>query len=48
MEGLDQSLIDAFPNLGMSVADLTQYEELRDLGEGQQLWSRIVSEITAS
>lgn len=48
MEALDESLFETYPNLGMSVSDLTQYEELRDLGDGQQLWSRIVTEITAS
>ena len=47
MESLDPSLLETYPNLGISVDELTGYEELRDLGEGQQIWSRIVSEVTA-
>lgn len=48
MEALDESLFETYPNLDISVSELTEYEELRDLGDGQQLWSRVVSEITAS
>lgn len=48
MEALDPSLIETFPNLGIDVSELTQHEELRDLGEGQQLWSQVVSEILAN
>lgn len=47
MEALDESLFETFPNLGMPVSELVQHEELRELGDAQSLWSRIVSEITA-
>jgi spermidine/putrescine transport system substrate-binding protein len=47
MDGLDPKLVKQYPNLGMSPADLLQQEGLRDLGEGQPTWSRIVTEITS-
>lgn len=48
MEALDPSLLETYPNLAITVDELTEYEELRDLGEAQQAWSRVVSEVTAS
>jgi spermidine/putrescine transport system substrate-binding protein len=48
MEGLDPSLAEQFPNMGMTPAELTQYELLRDLGPAQPAYSRIVSEIKAA
>lgn len=48
MESLDPSLLETYPNLDISVEELTQYEELRDLGEGQSTWSQIISQIKAS
>jgi spermidine/putrescine transport system substrate-binding protein len=34
--------------MAMPVADLTKYEVLRDVGEAQKEYSRIVSEIKAA
>jgi len=48
MDGLDPSLVETYPNLGMTPADLLAYEQLRDLGEAQRAYSRIVSEIKAA
>ncbi|WP_281973946.1 MULTISPECIES: polyamine ABC transporter substrate-binding protein [Ruegeria] len=48
MEGLDASLIETFPNMGMSPSEMTAYEQLRDVGEAQRDYSRIVSEIKAA
>jgi spermidine/putrescine transport system substrate-binding protein len=48
MEALDPKLIEQYPNIGMTPAELTKYEQLRDLGEGQKLWSRTVNEITTA
>ncbi|MDU8945258.1 polyamine ABC transporter substrate-binding protein [Ovoidimarina sediminis] len=48
MEALDAGLIEAFPNMGMAPADMTGFEQLRDVGEAQRAYSRIVSEIRAS
>jgi spermidine/putrescine transport system substrate-binding protein len=46
MEQLDPKLVKQFPLLGRSPDELLQQEGLRDLGEGQPAWSRIVTEIT--
>ncbi len=48
MEALDPKLIEQYPNIGMTPAELMKYEQLRDLGEGQKLWSRTVNEITTA
>ena len=48
MEGLDASLIETYPNLAMTPEDLLKLEQLRDLGEAQRAYSRIVSEIKAA
>jgi spermidine/putrescine transport system substrate-binding protein len=48
MESLPADLIAAFPNMGMSVSELTEYEQLRDVGEAQRDYARIVSEIMAA
>ena len=48
MEGLDASLIETFPNMGMKPADMMEYEQLRDVGEAQRGYSRVVSEIKAA
>jgi spermidine/putrescine transport system substrate-binding protein len=46
METLDKALIEQYPNIGMSPADLMKEEQLRDLGEGQKLYTQTVTEIT--
>ncbi len=48
MESLDPALLQQFPNLGITPAELLQFEELRDLGSGQKAYTRAVTEITAS
>jgi spermidine/putrescine transport system substrate-binding protein len=47
MDSLPPKMVKQFPNLGMSPADLLKGESLQDLGEGQPLWSRTVTEITS-
>lgn len=48
MEALDPKLIEQYPNLGLTPAELLKFEQLRDLGEGQKLWSKTVTEITTA
>jgi len=44
---VDPGLIAQFPNLGMSSADLLEGEQLRDLGEDNQTYTDIVTEVVA-
>lgn len=48
MDGLDPALIKQYPNLGITPAELLKFEQMRDLGEAQKLWSKTVTEITSS
>jgi spermidine/putrescine transport system substrate-binding protein len=48
MDGLDPKLIQQYPNLGITPAELLKFEQMRDLGEAQKLWSKTVTEITSS
>ena len=48
MAGLDPALVEAFPNLGMTPAELLAMEQLRDLGEAQRDYTRAVTEIMAA
>ena len=48
MESLDPSLIEAFPNLGMTPEELFENEVMRDVGDALPTYTRIVSEVTAS
>lgn len=48
MDGLDPSLIETFPNMGMTPADMAQFEQLRDVGEAQRDYARTVNEIRAA
>lgn len=48
MDSLDPALIDAFPNLGMTPAELFEGEVMRDVGDALPNYTRIVSEVTAS
>jgi spermidine/putrescine transport system substrate-binding protein len=48
MESLDKSLFETFPNMAMTPAELMQQEQMRDLGDGQKDYSRIVTEILAA
>lgn len=48
MDGLDPELFKKYPNLTITPDELLKHEQLRDLGESQRLYSRLVSEIKAS
>ena len=48
MAGVDASLIEMFPNMGMVPADMLKFEQLRDVGASQRDYSRLVSEIKAA
>lgn len=48
MSGLGTDLITAFPNMGYSPDQLLTYEQLRDVGEAQRDYARVVSEIRAA
>jgi len=47
MEMMDASLVEAFPNLGMTPAELLAQESLVDLGEAAPLYTQIATEIAA-
>lgn len=48
MGGVDASLIESYPNMGMAPADMLKFEQLRDVGAAQRDYSRLVSEIKAA
>ena len=48
MEGLSDEFLASYPNMDIGPEALVAYEQLRDVGEGQRLYSRIVSEIKAA
>jgi spermidine/putrescine transport system substrate-binding protein len=48
MEALDPALVQQYPNLGLSPADLIKFEAMKDVGETQKLYSKTVSEIMAA
>ncbi|WP_158970696.1 polyamine ABC transporter substrate-binding protein [Chachezhania sediminis] len=48
MEGLSAEMIETFPNMAMTPAEMLEFEQLRDVGEGQRLYARTVSEIKAN
>jgi spermidine/putrescine transport system substrate-binding protein len=47
MDGLDPALVEQFPNLGMTPADLLGEEQLLDLGEDTATYTEIVAQVTA-
>lgn len=48
MESLPAEMIEQYPSMGMEVDDLVALEQLRDVGESQRDYARIVSEIKAA
>jgi spermidine/putrescine transport system substrate-binding protein len=48
MEGLSPELLAQFPNMAITPAELVTYEQLRDVGEAQRAYSRVVTEIMAA
>ena len=47
MEAIDPSLVETFPNLGMTPEQLFEGEELVDLGEAAPMYTQIATEIAA-
>ncbi len=48
MDGLDPALLTQYPNMAIAPAQLLTYEQLRDVGEAQRAYSRVVTEIMAA
>jgi spermidine/putrescine transport system substrate-binding protein len=48
MDSLPAELLTTYPNMAMPVGELTQFEQLRDVGEAQREYSRIVSAVKAA
>lgn len=48
MEGLSPDLLAQFPNMAITPTQLVGYEQLRDVGEAQRAYSRVVTEIMAA
>jgi spermidine/putrescine transport system substrate-binding protein len=48
MEALDPKLLEQYPNMAMTPADLLKEEQIRDLGDAQPLYSKTVTEILAA
>ena len=48
MDSLDPALFTQFPNLAMTPAELLRQEQLRDLGETQKAYTRVVTKILSS
>ena len=48
MDALDGGLLESFPNMAMSPADLLELEAMRDIGQAQKAYTRAVTEITAA
>lgn len=48
MEGLDPALLATYPNMAITPAELLAFEQLRDVGEAQRAYSRVVTEIKAA
>ena len=48
MDGLDPALLTQFPSMAITPAQLLSYEQLRDVGEAQRDYSRLVTEILAA
>jgi spermidine/putrescine transport system substrate-binding protein len=48
MEALPAEMLTQYPNMAIAPADLLAYEQLRDVGEAQRDYARIVTEIRAA
>lgn len=48
MSGVTAELIESYPNMGMEPAAMMEYEQLRDVGNAQRDYSRLVSQIKAA
>ncbi len=48
MEALTEDFLSQYPNMAIAPTQLMSYEQLRDVGKSQRLYSRTVSEIKAA
>jgi spermidine/putrescine transport system substrate-binding protein len=48
MAALDPALLEQFPNMAIPPAELLAFEQLRDVGEAQRDYARLVTEIRAA
>ncbi len=48
MAALDPALLEQFPNMAIPPAELLAFEQLRDVGEAQRNYARLVTEILAA
>ncbi len=48
MDGLDPALLQQYPNLAMTPADMLKLEELRDLGPALKMYTRAATEILSA
>jgi spermidine/putrescine transport system substrate-binding protein len=48
MEALDPELLETYPSLAIEPSELLQQEALRDLGEGQQVFTEAVTKVKAA
>jgi spermidine/putrescine transport system substrate-binding protein len=48
MEAIDKAMLEKYPNMAITPAELLKYEQLRDLGDGMKNFSKVVTEILAA
>jgi spermidine/putrescine transport system substrate-binding protein len=48
MESLDPALLEQFPNMAMTPAELLEQEAVQNLGDGQQAFTDAVSRVKAA
>ena len=48
MEASTRRMLEKYPNLADAPADLLKYEQLRDLGDGHEDYSKVVTEIMSA
>jgi spermidine/putrescine transport system substrate-binding protein len=48
MDAIDPKMLEQFPNMAITPADLLKYEQLRDLGDGMKAFSKTVSDVMAA
>lgn len=48
MDAIDKSMLEKYPNMAITPAELLKFEQLRDLGDGMKAFSKTVSEIMAA
>jgi spermidine/putrescine transport system substrate-binding protein len=48
MEAIDKSMLEKYPNMAITPAELLKYEQLRDLGDGMKNFSKVVTEVLSA